>query len=96
MRFFWQKKKKPLVFHIGYKRIDGKDLISQDVHYFFFNTKSFVEEDDILGMWQRIFHLLPQKKPTIILLQLHKPNMVNEHEFKELLNFGIVLKLSNV
>lgn len=75
--------------------MDDESIKKQGAWYKFFYTVPFLEEDDLIGMWSRIFYIVEKEKPNIIILDLHKPDMVNENEMDFLRNFGIVLKLSH-
>lgn len=90
------KKHKTTIFHIGPRKLDGHKIILQGAEYIFFPTKPFLEDDNIIGMWDRIFGQLSKKRADIILVHLHKPNMINDYEEEKLRKFGIVLKLSDV
>lgn len=84
------------IFHIGYKKLDEENLKGQNVEYTFFNSKSFIDEDNIIGMWDRIFHLLESAKSTtshIILFEVYKPGLINSREEENLRRFGLVIKL---
>lgn len=83
------------IFHIGEKRMNEQEIKNQKAKYFFFRTTSFINDNEIMEMWDRLSRLLPMKKPTIIIIEM-KDGIMNEREEKFLRNFGVVLKLSDV
>jgi hypothetical protein len=65
------------------------------IQYKFFDYSNFKKEDNIIGMYQRLFTLCCFFNPHIIILKFNHTDMINEGEKKQLRKFGIVLELKN-
>lgn len=83
------------VFYISNINDLRDKFVERGHEYRFFDYSSFYEQDNILGMWSRLFTLLDSIKPELILLNFKHPNMINDNEIKTLSKFGIVLMIHN-
>lgn len=63
--------------------------------YKFFDYSYFYEQDNIIGLWQRVVAMVYIFKPDLILLNFKHPNMINDYELKTLSTFAVVVIINN-
>jgi DNA polymerase elongation subunit (family B) len=82
---------KKKILHISQKVDEA--FTKKGFMYRHFNYYPFFEDDDILGMWNRLVYLCSQYKPDLILVHFEHDDCMNDYEEAQLKKFGITLKV---
>lgn len=88
------------MFHVEHRALhiskqpDLKEAVEfQGLEYRHFDYTAFYEEDNLLGMWRRIFLVCHDYKPGLILLQFEHEECVNDRELAHLKTIGLTLQI---
>lgn len=80
------------ILHISEKD-ERKEFERKGFHYKHFNYMAFYEEDDIMGMWDRISSICHSFQPHLIIVNFKHDDCMNDYEHACLQKFGITLKV---
>jgi hypothetical protein len=85
--------RKKRVLQISETNTLEKPFLKINVRYKHFNYKPFLDNDNLIGMWERLQVICLNYKPDIILLNFKDEDCINDRERAMIQTFAVVIDI---